>query len=279
MNSSLSYLLGMISAIVWGAGDFCGGLASRRAPVLGVLILAEFTGFVLLVVLAFVTGEVFPVPRAVAFSVAAGLSGTIGLGCLYHGLAVGRASIVAPVSAVIGAMMPALFTAYTDGYPGTLKLIGFALAFTAIVLASQSNQEKKSHNALPFGILAGIGFGGFFIFMDQASGMHSTFFPLSIARGFPVPLMLLISLIRKLPSSLPRSSILFVIFTGVLDAAGTIFFLLSSTFGRLDVATILSSLYPASTVLLSRLILREQISTMQKLGVLLALTAIVLIVW
>lgn len=279
MNPSLSYLLGLCSAIVWGAGDFCGGLASRRTPLLGVLILAEFIGFLLLVASGFLVGETFPNPAAVAYSIAAGLSGTIGLGCLYRGLAIGRASVVAPVSAVVGATIPALFTAYIHGLPGGMKLAGFALALAAIVLASQSGHKASTQNALPFALLAGLGFGGFFIFMDQASGQHSTFFPLAIARGFPIPIMLVICLVRKLPVlPIPRT-IPIVVLTGILDAAGTVFFLLSSTFGRLDVATILSSLYPASTVILSRLILREQISALQKLGVVLALTAIVLIVW
>jgi drug/metabolite transporter (DMT)-like permease len=275
----MSYLLGLLSAIVWGAGDFCGGLASRRAALLSVLIVAEFTGFFLLVVAAFLVNETFLVRVAFGYSVAAGLSGTIGLGCLYRGLAIGRASIVAPVSAVIGAAIPALFTAYMQGLPGPLKVAGFVLALAAIVLASQSSHKAKSQNALPFGLLAGVGFGGFFILIDQASGQHSTFFPLAIARGFPIPIMFLICFVRKLPVVPSLPAVPLVVFTGILDAAGTVFFLLSSTFGRLDVATILSSLYPASTVILSRLVLREQISVLQKLGVVLALAAILLIVW
>ncbi|MCI0411403.1 DMT family transporter [bacterium] len=275
----MAYLLGLMSAIVWGAGDFCGGLASRRAPLLTVLIVAEFTGFCLLVASAFLVNETFPASPAVAYSVAAGLSGTIGLGCLYRGLAIGRASIVAPVSAVIGAAIPALFTAHMQGLPGELKLAGFALALAAIVLASQSSHEAKTQNALPFGLLAGLGFGGFFVLMDQASGPHSTFLPLAIARSFPIPIMLVICLVRNRTMLPTLPAVPLVVLTGILDAAGTVFFLLSSTFGRLDVATILSSLYPASTVILSRLILREQISLLQKLGVVLALTAIVLIVW
>jgi drug/metabolite transporter (DMT)-like permease len=275
----MSYVLGLVSAIVWGAADFCGGLASRRAPLLTVLIVAELTGFFLLVLSAFLVNETFPVRAAFAYSVAAGLSGTIGLGCLYRGLAIGRASVVAPVSAVIGAAIPALFTAYREGLPEALKLAGFALALIAIVLASRSGDEKKSQNAFPLGLLAGLGFGGFFVLIDQASGPHSTFFPLAIARSFPIPIMLLICFFRKLPVLPSLPAVPLVVLTGILDAAGTVFFLLSSTFGRLDVATILSSLYPASTVILSRLILREQISLLQKLGVVLALIAIVLIVW
>jgi drug/metabolite transporter (DMT)-like permease len=279
MNQALlASLLGLSSAIVWGAGDFCGGLASRRSALMSVLILAEFTGFVLLVVAGFVVHEKIPVAAAIAWSVAAGVSGTIGLGSLYKGLSIGRASVVAPVSAVIGSTIPALYTAYRLGLPGRLKVLGFVLALVAIILASQSSRETKKKKALSFAMLAGVGFAGFFIFINAASSLHSTFFPLAIARGFPIPFMVLLSYVRKiaLPS---RDTVGLILLTGVLDAAGTVFFLLSSTLGRLDIATVLSSLFPASTVLLSSIVLREKISLLQKVGVLLALTAILLIVW
>ena len=280
MNQALlASLLGLSSAIVWGAGDFCGGQASRRAAVLSVLALAEFTGFVLLIAAGFIVHETFPVAAAMAWSVAAGLSGTIGLGSLYKGLSIGRASVVAPVSAVIGAIIPALFTAYRLGLPGGVKILGFVLALAAIVLASQSNHEAKGKKAISFALLAGVGFGGFFIFMNQASGLHSTFFPLAIARGFPIPLMILFSSVRKMAILPSRNTVGLILLTGILDAAGTVLFLLSSTLGRLDVATILSSLFPASTVILSSIILHEKISLLQKIGVVLALTAILLIVW
>jgi drug/metabolite transporter (DMT)-like permease len=243
------------------------------------LALAEFTGFVLLIAAGFVVRETVPVAAAMAWSVAAGLSGTIGLGSLYKGLSIGRASVVAPVSAVVGAIIPALFTAYRDGLPEGLKILGFVLALAAIVLASQSNREAKGQKGLSFALLAGVGFGGFFIFMNEASGLHSTFFPLAIARGFPIPLMLLFSYVRKIAILPSRRAVWLILLTGILDAAGTVLFLLSSTLGRLDVATILSSLYPATTVILSSMILREKISLLQKIGVVLALGAIMLIVW
>lgn len=271
-----SLFFGLSSALIWGAGDFCGGLASRRASVLGVLILAELSGLGLLIVAAFVFQEAFPAPLTALWGIAAGLSGTVGLGALYRGLATGRASIVAPVSAVVGAAIPALFSAFTIGLPDFLKLVGFALALAAIVLASQSSHEGGGENALHYAFVAGLGFGAFFIFIDQAGGEGSTFFPLAIARGFSIPVLLLVSFARGV--SMPARAALPIIFlSGILDAGGNVLFLLSSTLGRLDVATILSSLYPASTVILSRIILHEKISRVQQLGVVLALVAIVLI--
>ncbi len=267
---------GLASALIWGAGDFCGGLASRRASVLSVLMLAELSGLGLLVVFGLMFQEAFPTVAGTLWGIAAGLSGTLGLGALYRGLATGRASIVAPVSAVVSSAIPALFSAFTIGLPDELKLVGFALALVAIVLASQSASESGGSRALHYAILAGIGFGAFFIFIDTAGGEGSTFYPLAIARGISIPVLLVLIFARGV--AMPARNVLpIILLSGILDASGNVFFLLSSTLGRLDVATILSSLYPASTVILSRIILHERISRVQQLGVILALVAIVLI--
>lgn len=267
---------GLLSAIIWGAGDFCGGLGTRRTSVLGVLTIAELSGLVLLLILGIVVGEPIPAPTAIGWAFAAGMMGNVGLASLYRGLATGRASIVAPVSAVISAAIPVLFTAITSGLPELIKLVGFAVALVAIALASQAESEHKSDSALRYGLLAGIGFGGFFILIDQAGGENATFFPLVAARGMAALSILLLALVRRVP--LPTRDILpILILSGIFDAFGNIFFLLASTAGTLDVATVLSSLYPASTVILSRFILHEKLSRLQIAGVLLALVAIVLI--
>lgn len=276
MGNLATVLFGLVSALTWGAGDFCGGLATRRSSVLSVLIVAESSGLVLLVVSALVFREPLPSPSVVAWSVVGGLTGTIGLAVLYRGLAVGRASIVAPVSAVVSSAVPALFSAFTIGLPEPLKLLGFALAFVAIVLAGQASREERGINSLRYGFLAGLGFGGFFIFIAQAGSASSTFFPVAVARGIVIPVLIGVSLARRTPLP-PRNVLPVTLLSGILDASGNIFFLLSSIVGRLDVATILSSLYPASTVILSRVILQEKLNRLQQLGVLFALAAIILI--
>lgn len=275
-NQLATVVFGLSSALIWGAGDFCGGLASRRASVVGVLIVAELSGLVLLILFGAGFGEPLPASTNIFWGVLAGLSGTIGLGALYRGLATRRASIVAPVSAVVSSILPAVFAALTIGLPDALQLVGFALALAAIVLASQSANESGNKSALQYAFLAGFGFGAFFILIDQAGGEGSTFYPLAIARAVSIPALFLVLATRG--GALPaRSVIPLVVLSGVLDATGNVFFLLASTVGRIDVATILSSLYPASTVILSRVILKEQISRVQQIGVVLALAAIVLI--
>lgn len=276
MGNLASVLFGLASALLWGAGDFCGGLATRRESVLGVLIMAELSGLVLLVISAFVFREPLPTIEVIGWSTAAGLVGTFGLAMLYRGLAVGRASIVAPVSAVLSATLPALLSAFTIGLPQPLKLLGFALALVAIVLAGQASHAEKGNNSLRYGLLAGLGFGGFFILIAQAGSNSSTFFPLVVSRGLTIPVLVVASFASR--TALPtRSALPVIILSGILDASGNVFFLLASIFGRLDVATILASMYPASTVILSRIILKEQVTHLQQLGVALALAAIILI--
>lgn len=275
-NPLAAILFGLSSALVWGAGDFCGGLASRRVSVLSVLLLAELSGLVLLIVFALALNEPIPTSAAIGWGTAAGLCGTLGLGALYRGLAAGRASIVAPVSAVVSAAIPVIYSAVTVGLPEPVQLIGFALALVAIVLASQASREEGGSTALHYAFIAGIGFGAFFILIHQAGGEGSTFFPLAIARGISIPVLIAACLIRGVPLP-PKSVVPIILSSGVLDAGGNVLFLISSVLGRLDVATILSSLYPASTVILSRIILREDISRLQQLGVVLALAATVLI--
>lgn len=275
-NQLASAVLGFSSALVWGAGDFCGGLGSRRASVLSVLILAESSGLVLLIAFAFLFHEPIPSLGIALWGILAGLSGTIGLGALYRGLATGRAGIVAPVSAVISSILPALFAAVTVGLPQPWQLVGFVLAIAAIALASQAGDSGDGGSAFQYGFIAGLGFGAFFIFIHQSGGEGSTFFPLAIARGISIPVVLALGLARGV--SFPSRSVLpVIILSGLLDAGGNVLFLLSSILGRLDVATILASLYPASTVILSRVILHEKISRLQQLGVVLALIAIILI--
>lgn len=271
----LALVFGLTSALVWGAGDFLGGLSSRRSSVLGALLVNECSGLVVLFACAILFQEPMPAPTEIAWGVAAGVVGTIGLGALYGGLASARASIVAPVSAVIAALIPAVYSALTIGLPDFTKQIGFIVAIAAIILVSYSNQGVGELRALGLALLAGVGFGLFFIFIHQ-SGTDSTFYPLIFARGFSVPIILLLLLWRRAP--LPSRRVLpLAIASGIFDAGGNIFFLLSTQLGRLDVATILSSLYPASTVILSRIVLGERTTRLQQLGVVAALIAIALI--
>jgi drug/metabolite transporter (DMT)-like permease len=276
MNAAFaSVVFGLTSALIWGAGDFLGGLGSRRASVLGALLVSQTAGFVLLLVCAFLFGEPFPTAAQIGWGSAAGLAGTLGLGALYMGLASSRASIVAPVSAIVAALLPALYSLLTIGLPEPSKQLGFGIAIAAILLVSYSNQGVGEMRALGLALAAGLGFGLFFILIHQG-GQASTFFPLLFARGISIPFVVALTRWRRPP--LPAPPVLpILILSGLFDVGGNVFFLLASQAGRLDVATILSSLYPASTVILSRVVLAERTTRSQQLGVAAALIAIALI--
>jgi drug/metabolite transporter (DMT)-like permease len=275
-NQFAGVVLGLSSALVWGAGDFCGGVGSRRASVLSVLFIGELSGLGVLLVLGALFQEPLPTLSVLLWGMGAGLCGTVGLGALYRGLATGRASIVAPASAVVSATIPAVYSAITIGLPSPLQTVGFGMALVAIVLASRASHEGGGERAFRYGLLAGIGFGAFFVLIHQAGEEGATFYPLAVARGISIPVVLAIALARRV--AFPAREVLpIIVLSGILDSGGNVLFLLSSLLGRLDVATILSSLYPASTVILARIVLREGVSRAQQLGVALALGAIVLI--
>src|SRR6266571_4393761 len=238
-------IFGLAASLCWGSGDFSGGLASRRANASSVVTAAYAVGFVLLVALALIWREPFPAPLDIVWGGLAGLAGAIGLISFYSALSIGRMGITAPVSAVLTATIPVLFSTFTEGLPNLLRL-------------------------------AGCGFGCFFILISRVSH-DSTFWPLAVARFSSVLFLLVVGGIRRQPV-LPRmTAVPLVLIAGVLDAIGNAFFVLAAHAGRLDVAAVLSSLYPAATVLLAALVLRERATRIQAVGILLALVAVPLI--
>lgn len=275
----LSILFGLLSAATWGAGDFCGGLASKRANVYAVVITSQTLGIGLLLGLTLIFGEAFPPWRDLGWGAAAGMAGAMGLLALYRGLALGRMGLVAPVSAVGAAALPVIFAAFLQGLPEVLTVIGFATALAGIWLLSQPaspNVAAFRLNDLGLPIAAGLGFGLFFVLIDQANN-HAIFWPLIAARLASLSLITLIARANRQPVIPARPQLGLVALSGVLDAGGNAFFSLAVQVGRLDVASVLSSLYPASTVLLAWWLLKERLTRWQWAGVFVALTAIVLI--
>ena len=275
-NAFATIAFGLLASLCWGSGDFNGGLASRRATASSVVIAAYAVGFVLLVVLAFIWREPFPLAVDILWGGLAGVAGAIGLIAFYSALSVGRMGIAAPVSAVLTASLPVLFSVFTQGLPGPLQLCGFALALLAIALISRPERSKGRPEGLGLALLAGCGFGCFFILISRVHP-GATFWPLATARFTSVVFLLAFVTVRRQPVLPGKSVALLVLLAGVLDATGIAFFLLAAHSGRLDVAAVLSSLYPAATVLLAALLLRERVTRIQALGILLALIAVPLI--
>jgi drug/metabolite transporter (DMT)-like permease len=270
--------MGLLSAMIWGSGDFSGGLATRRGSPYQALALVSLTGLACLLLLTLATGEDWPSGQALAWSAAAGVSGALGIVALYTGLATGAAALVSPTAAVVGTLPPLLVSALLEGPPKLQQWAGFTAGLAGIWLAASgaTKDADRSHlRGLALAIFAGLGFGGFFVLIAQVEG-SGVFSPLVVAKLSAVIFALAILKIQGRSFLGPRRLPVGML-AGALDAGGNIFYFLATRYTRLDIAAVLASLYPAATVLLSALVLKEKVTTGQKVGVGLCLLAIALI--
>jgi drug/metabolite transporter (DMT)-like permease len=270
-------LLALSSAITFGSSDFYGGLATRRSNQYQVLAIATFVGIIVMAALAWLFGEGLPGPGVLLWAGLGGISGALGLAALYYGLSRGNAAIVSPVSGVVSASLPVIFGAFTAGLPNQFQLAGFILALPGIWLVTLSPESKReiARSGFLLGLLSGIAFGLFFIFIGQIE-KGAIFTPLAVAKAasWVVAMVMLGVTHNRLPSFKANP---LAVFSGVIDPLANAMYLLATHFTRLDVAAVLTSLYPAGTVFLSRLIIKEQITRPQWMGVGLCLVAIILI--
>lgn len=267
-----AFLPGMAGALVYGAADFLGGVASRRLPAVVVTVGSQAASVPVIIALAMLLpGQASP-PQLLAGALA-GCFGSSGVLLYYRALAVGPMGLVAPLSAVVAAMVPVAAEMIRGSSLGPLAWVGIVLALGAIVLASWGSQGPDGGSdgaprraGLVLGLLSGLGFGGFFVALD-AAGDEAGFYPLVAARV--AGLLLLLPLLlwtlrvptrRSLPAGAGRRlTVLTVLATGLLDQAANVLFLLATRSGSLTVAGVLVSLYPVSVVLLAALFLRERL--------------------
>ena len=273
----LGAVFGLASALGWGVGDFSAGLASRRSSVFLVVLVSELSGVVILIALAFLLSEPVPRPVDLLLGGAAGILGTIGLLFLYRGLASGPMGVVAPVSAVVTAVVPLLYGFLLEGIPGTRQLLGFGIAIVAVWLISRPPQGGRVQpRDLGLPALAGLGFGAFLILIDHVSN-RSVLWPLISSRlASLVMLFLLVALTSQRRRPALRQLPLMIL-AGLCDVGGNTFYALAARIGRLDTAAVLSSLFPAVTVVLARIVLKERLGRQQWVGVVIAMVAVLLI--
>ena len=268
--------LSLLAAASWGGGDFSGGLATRRASVFRVVAVAHGCGLVATLAMALVSREPLPPASALEWGAFAGFVGGFGIAALYRALAIGRMGVVAPVAAVVTGVLPVLFGIRSEGLPNPVQWGGFLLALVSIWLVARPNESIDSHRGLGLAVLAGIAFGLFLIAGRQA-GHHGLFWPLVAARVVSTALMVgFVVILPRDPQPL-RPVLWPVVMSGLLDSAGNALFIAATRYGRLDVAAVLSSLYPASTVLLARFLLHERIGRWQAIGIACALASVALI--
>jgi drug/metabolite transporter (DMT)-like permease len=278
----VAVVLGLVVALTYGAGDFLGGLASRAQSVATVVVASQACGLGLVVVALVVDGS-DPAAGDVALGVLAGSAGLVGLLLLYRGLAVGTMGVVAPVTAVGAAVVPLAVGLATGERPSPLALVGAAVALAAVVLVASGSEEGGGRRAAPAGrselllaLGAGAGFGLVFVILD-ATSEDSGFWPLLGARVASVSLVAawLASAGRPLR---PRPGTGWaVVGAGVLDMTANACYLLAVREGLLSLVAVLSSLYPAATVVLARWFLGERLRPAQVAGLGLGLAGVALI--
>jgi len=272
----ISALLSLGAAAIWGGGDFAGGIATKRTAVFRVVAAAHACGLLLMLALAWGTHEPIPPHSSLLWGVVAGITGAFGIAALYKALAIGRMGVVAPVAAVITAVLPVVIGFRTEGLPGRLQFLGFVIAVTSIWLIARPDGEIDSRRGLGLAILAGVMFGLFLVSGKQA-GHGGVFWPLVAARAASTLLMLVIVAMSPSDRRPLRPAFIPILLSGLCDSGANALFIAATRHGRLDVAAVLSSLYPASTVILARVLLKERISRMQTAGIVGALIAVALI--
>jgi drug/metabolite transporter (DMT)-like permease len=279
--------LGLASAAIWGTSDFVGGIAARRLPSPAVVTLSHSLSLVLLISLALIHGSTWPDTPSVVYGALAGVACGTGVMVLYKALALGGMGLTAAVSGVLAAVMPVVWAFATEGLPRAPQIAGIALAGVAIWMIARAPGSPSSKQAILLGAAAGGSFGCLYIFLKLA-GRGGVLWPLACSRIASATLAAIVTWIglrrgrAKINSSAklpwPGWAVLGLIaIAGVFDASGNTFYTIATRLGRLDIAAVLSSLYPASTILLAAVLLKERTTLSQAAGMALALVAVVLI--
>ncbi|HEX5012633.1 MAG TPA: DMT family transporter [Candidatus Limnocylindrales bacterium] len=268
--------LGLGSSVALGAGDFGGGWSSRRAPVLGVSLVVQIIGFIVTLAAAVLVREPFPEAGSVGLGIVAGMLGVAGIIALYHGLAVGRMGVVAPVTGVLAAIVPVVAGFVLQGLPALPVWAGIALAIVAVVLVSRAAGVEGGRSGIEFALAAGLGIGLYTVFLGLIPE-GGVFWPLAVMKASALVVLAAIIGIGRGAWRVPRAVLPVSITVGVCDMLGNGLFLLAAQIGGLAVAAVLTSLYPATTVILAAVLLHERITRSHVAGIVAAITAIVLI--
>lgn len=274
----LSVIFGLSSALSWGGGDFMGGLASRKVGAYRAVMYAEAIGLLALFGAAIFMPEPMLPWYKILMALIGGAIGSFGLLVLYHAIATRHMSIAMPVSALLAAAIPVIVGVFLEGFPPVTKFVGFACALAAVWMVAQDDSEKTQLmrlSDLRMPLFAGFCFGLYFVIMHQA-GDETLIWPMISSRSGGTLILLAFMLVRRESWAIAAPAWPLLIMNAVLDVGGNTFYILAGQSGRLDVAAVLSSLYPGVTVLLAGIVLKERINLLQGLGILAALAAIVL---
>ncbi len=278
----MAYVLALLSAGFYGAADFTGGLATRRAAAIPVVLLSQACGLVLVALALPLLPAATPTTADLWWGAAAGLFGGFGVELLYRALAVGTMSVVAPITAVTAVALPVLTSVALGERPSWIQIAGILLGITSIVLVSRQTVHppvgpSAHRSGVSPALLAGIGIGLFLLALAQTH-REAGLWPLFTDRIASVSFFAIVALVARRAVRMPVSLAALALGGGALDMIANALYLLAVRIGPLSAIVTLSSLYPASTVLLARAVLGERLSAWQTTGVVTALVAVALIV-
>lgn len=268
----------LAATFAWGLSDFVGGYAARRANAFLLTTITHVSGTTLMVLLALRFHSPYPDSHGLTWAAAAGLFGGVALAIFYRALAAGNMGLTAPVAALLGAAVPTAFGIWTEGAPGPVPIAGFFLAGIGIWLISRSEGATGRPKGIGTAVLAGLGFAGYFLCIKEA-GNGSVFWLAATSRSVSLLTTGAIVLATRQFKPMDRTGVAWGLLLGVLDITGSALFIRASQIGRLDAAVLISSFYPAITVLLARLVLKEHFSRWKLVGMVAALLAVPMIAW
>jgi drug/metabolite transporter (DMT)-like permease len=282
----------LAAAVLWGGGDFSGGMGAKRAGstmggALRVVLTSHAASFCVLVIIASLRGDAFPHGAPLLWGLLAGVMGGLSLVGFYIALSRGAMGVSAAISGLLAAAIPAAVSITREGSPGLLRIVGFVVAGVSIwMIAAGDNPEAQpvSKGTTWLAILSGAGFGIYFTALKFA-GVAGVVWPMATARIGSLSTCSLILLGTIFAGTggagecrwLPGRAVLWALSTALLDTSGNLLFIASTRAGRLDIAAVLASLYPGSTILLAAWMLHEWPTRRQALGMLVAAAAVVMI--
>jgi len=273
--------LGALVALAYGSGDFLGGISSKRLPTVTVLLVSQSFGLAAAVVLVVALRDAPPPAHIFLLSAASGVVLVIALGLLFRGLALGRMSIVAPLSAIGGGVLPVVWGLLRGERPSALALAGVGVALGAAAIVGGGAEHDPAAAISPrlemaLGAGAGVGFGVVFILLAESSS-GSGMWPVFIARCVSVPLLAVVSVVLGRSPRVARANIAPVAGAGLSDVGANALVILAVRRGLLSLVAPVASLYPATTVVLARFVLHERIGRQRAGGLALGLVGLALI--
>ena len=259
MNQFAPAAYSVTAVFLWGAADFSGGYGSRRANAFVLTAFSHICGFALMLAIALGQHGEFPAGASIVWALLAGAIGGFSLALFYRALASGQMGLTAPIAALLGAAIPTMVDIALEGAPSRWTFAGFALAILAIWLITRPEpSDEKGVSGRPAGVgmaaLAGVGFAGFYLCIHQASGSPAGIAAISRIGSFAATAVAVVTTRAPLRLDRPRAAL--GMLAGFLDITASALFIFASQRGRLDQAVVITSLYPAVTVLLARLVLK-----------------------